>query len=53
MTLSAGVVEAVTRVDYDNEDIVTELMNRAEMSLEEARKRGGDTVGYRWPNRKA
>ncbi len=44
VTLSAGVVEAVTRVDYDNEDIVTELMNRAEMSLEEARKRGGDTV---------
>ena len=44
VTLSAGVVEAVTRVDYDNEDIVTELMNRAEMSLDEARKRGGDTV---------
>jgi GGDEF domain-containing protein len=44
LTLSAGVVEAVARVDYDNEDIVTELINRAEMSLDEARKRGGDTV---------
>ncbi len=44
MTLSAGVVEAIARVDYDTEDIVTDLMNRAEASLEEARKRGGDSV---------
>jgi len=44
MTLSAGVVEAIARVDYDTEDIVTDLMNRAESSLEEARKRGGDSV---------
>ncbi len=44
MTLSAGVVEAIARVDYDTEDIVTDLMNRAEASLEEARKLGGDSV---------
>jgi diguanylate cyclase (GGDEF)-like protein len=44
VTLSAGVVEAIARVDYDTEDIVTDLINRAEASLEEARKRGGDSV---------
>jgi len=44
MTVSAGIVEAIARVDYDTEDIVTDLINRAESSLEEARKRGGDSV---------
>jgi diguanylate cyclase (GGDEF)-like protein len=44
MTVSAGVVEAIARVDYDSEDIVTELINRAESSLEEAHRRGGDSV---------
>lgn len=44
LTFSAGVVEAVTRSDYDSEDIVTDLINRAEFALEEARARGGDTV---------
>ena len=44
ITLSAGIVEAVAKPDYDNEDIVTDLINRAEFSIEEARKRGGDTV---------
>jgi diguanylate cyclase (GGDEF)-like protein len=44
MTVSAGVVEAIARADYDTEDIVTDLINRAESSLEEARKRGGDSV---------
>jgi GGDEF domain-containing protein len=44
ITLSAGVVEAIARGDYDTEDIVTDLMNRAEASLDEARKRGGDAV---------
>ena len=44
ITLSAGIVEAVAKPDYDSEDIVTDLMNRAEFSVEEARKRGGDTV---------
>lgn len=44
VTLSAGIVEAVARAEYDSEDIVTDLINRAEFSMEEARKRGGDTV---------
>ncbi len=44
LTLSAGIVEAVARPDYDNEDIVTDLINRAEVSLEETRKQGGDSV---------
>jgi diguanylate cyclase (GGDEF)-like protein len=44
VTLSAGIVEAVAKADFENEDIVTDLINRAETSVEEARKRGGDTV---------
>jgi len=44
ITLSAGIVEAVAKQDYDSEDIVTDLINRAEFSIEESRKRGGDTV---------
>ncbi|HKF25435.1 MAG TPA: diguanylate cyclase [Candidatus Acidoferrum sp.] len=44
ITLSAGIVEAVAKPDYESEDIVTDLMNRAEFSVEEARRRGGDTV---------
>jgi len=44
ITLSAGIVEAVPKQDYDSEDIVTDLINRAEFSIEEARKKGGDTV---------
>jgi diguanylate cyclase (GGDEF)-like protein len=44
VTLSAAIVEAVPRADFDCEDIVTDLMNRVEFSLEEVRKRGGDTV---------
>ncbi|HXM94921.1 MAG TPA: diguanylate cyclase [Candidatus Dormibacteraeota bacterium] len=44
ITLSAGIVEAVAKQEYDSEDIVTDLINRAEFSLEEARKRGGDTI---------
>ena len=42
--LSASVAEAVARVDYDSEDIVTELINRAEAGLGEARRLGGSTV---------
>jgi len=34
----------VPKPDYDSEDIVTDLINRAESSIEETRKRGGDTV---------
>jgi diguanylate cyclase (GGDEF)-like protein len=44
LTLSAVVAEAIARPDYDNEDIVTDLINRAEASLDEARRRGGDTI---------
>jgi GGDEF domain-containing protein len=44
MTVSAGVVEAFPRQDYDTEDIVTELINRAESTLDEIRQRGGDVV---------
>lgn len=44
ITLSAGIVEAVAKSEYDSEDIVTDLINRAEFSMEEARKRGGDTI---------
>jgi diguanylate cyclase (GGDEF)-like protein len=44
ITLSAGIVEAVPKQDYDSEDIVTDLINRAEFSIEEARKKGGDSI---------
>src|SRR5262249_21944988 len=44
ITLSAGIVEAVAKHDYDGEDIVTDLINRAEFSIEEARKKGGDSI---------
>jgi GGDEF domain-containing protein len=44
ITLSAGIVEAVPKPDYDSEDIVTDLINRAEFSMEEARKKGGDSI---------
>jgi len=44
VTLSAGIVEAAARQEYESEDIVTDLINRAEFSMEEARKQGGDTV---------
>ena len=44
LSFSASVAEAVARPDYDSEDIVTELINRAEAGLEEAQGRGGDVV---------
>ena len=44
VTLSAGIVEAAARQEFESEDIVTDLINRAEFSIEEARKQGGDTV---------
>jgi diguanylate cyclase (GGDEF)-like protein len=44
ITLSAGIVEAAARQEFESEDIVTDLINRAEFSIEEARKHGGDTV---------
>ncbi len=44
MTTSVAVAEAVVRHEYDSEDIVTDLINRAEAGLEEARKRGGNEI---------
>jgi len=44
VTLSAAIAEAIARPDYEGEDIVTDLINRVEFSLEEARRRGGDTI---------
>ncbi len=44
LTVSAGIAEAIARPDFDNEDIVTDLINRAEISVEDARKKGGDTT---------
>jgi diguanylate cyclase (GGDEF)-like protein len=44
VTLSFAIAEAITRQDFDNEDIVTDLINRAESGLEEARKRGGNEI---------
>ena len=44
LTMSVAVAEAITRQDYDNEDIVTDLINRVEAGLEEARKRGGNEI---------
>ncbi|HJZ65672.1 MAG TPA: diguanylate cyclase, partial [Candidatus Acidoferrum sp.] len=49
VTLSAGIVEAVARPDFDSEDIVTDLINRAEFSLEEARKKGDTMVALESP----
>jgi diguanylate cyclase (GGDEF)-like protein len=44
ITLSAAIVEAVAKPEYESEDIVTDLINRAEYTVEEARKRGGDLI---------
>ena len=44
LTVSVAVAEAIARKDYDNEDIVTDLINCVEAGLEEARKRGGDEI---------
>jgi diguanylate cyclase (GGDEF)-like protein len=49
ITLSAGIVEAVPRADFDSEDIVTDLINRAEHSIEEARKKGDTVVALESP----
>lgn len=44
VSFSAGVSEAAIRPDYDPLDIVTDVINRAEFSLEEARKKGNAVV---------
>lgn len=49
LRVSAAVAEAITRPDYENEDIVTDLMNRAEAGLDETRKRGDALVSLENP----
>jgi diguanylate cyclase (GGDEF)-like protein len=44
LTLSASVAEALVRQEYESEDIVTELINRAATGLEDAELQGGDAV---------
>ncbi|MGB6545634.1 MAG: tetratricopeptide repeat protein [Candidatus Acidiferrales bacterium] len=43
-SVSAAVAEAAMRPEYDGEDIVTELINRAEIGLERTRGQGGDAT---------
>jgi len=49
ITLSAGIVEAVAKQEFDSEDIVTDLINRAEHSVDEARKKGDTVVALESP----
>jgi diguanylate cyclase (GGDEF)-like protein len=44
ISFSAGVSEATIRPDYDDVDIVTDVVNRAEFSIEEAHKKGNAVV---------
>ena len=44
LTITAIVAEATSRPGDENEDRVTEWINRAEAGLEEARQRGGNTL---------
>jgi diguanylate cyclase (GGDEF)-like protein len=44
LSVSAAVAEAAIKPEYDGEDIVTELINRAEIGLERTRSQGGDTI---------
>ncbi len=44
LKVSAAAVEAAARADYDNEDVVTDLINRVQFCLDDARKQGGDVI---------
>jgi GGDEF domain-containing protein len=44
LSVSAAVAEAAMRPEFDGEDIVTELINRAEIGLERTRSQGGDAT---------
>jgi diguanylate cyclase (GGDEF)-like protein len=44
LTISAVVAQSSSRPTDDNEDRVTEWINRAEFGLEEARQQGGNVV---------
>jgi diguanylate cyclase (GGDEF)-like protein len=43
-SVSAAVAEAAMRPEFDGEDIVTELINRAEIGLDRTRSQGGDAT---------
>jgi diguanylate cyclase (GGDEF)-like protein len=44
LTVSAVAAESASRPGDETEDRVTEIVNRAEFGLDEARQRGGDTL---------
>ena len=44
LSFSAGMSEAAVRPDYDALDIVTDVMNRAEFSLDAAREKGNTVI---------
>jgi diguanylate cyclase (GGDEF)-like protein len=44
LTVSAVAAESASRPGDESEDRVTEIINRAEFGLDEARQRGGDTL---------
>ena len=44
ITLSAGIVEAVAKPDYESEDIVTDLINRAEYSAGRGAQSGAEST---------
>jgi diguanylate cyclase (GGDEF)-like protein len=44
VSFSAAISEATIRPDYDAVDIVTDVVNRAEFSLEEARQKGNTVI---------
>ena len=44
VTTSVAIAEAIARQNFDSEDIVTDLINRAEAGLQEVRKRGGNDI---------
>ncbi|HLV95046.1 MAG TPA: diguanylate cyclase [Candidatus Acidoferrales bacterium] len=44
LTVSAVAAESASRPGDETEDRVTEIINRAEFGLDEARQRGGDTL---------
>jgi diguanylate cyclase (GGDEF)-like protein len=44
VTLSAVVAEAAVQTQYDNEDIVTHLINRVDFALDDVRKGEGNAV---------
>lgn len=44
LAMSAAITEAAARLEFESEDVVTDLINRAEGYLEEARKAGGNVM---------